>query len=179
MLEASEIKSRMPHIHHAMHFSVGYCAGQLRGKMQRYVDCALDELKKLNLPPKDEAAPSSEQEIFFYTNGGIYLHSMLHKHPAYRREEEYRFLISGGRDAFTGHDYHRVRERNREIVGYLKVPIPMWKSPGRQGGALTHVRIGPAASDQLVGQIWTALRSFGISVSGPNISKSDIPYRSN
>lgn len=104
---------------------------------------------------------------------------MLHKHEAYQQEAEYRFLISGERDTFANYDRHDVRERNREIIGYLKLPIPDWKAWGTQGGVLTHIRIGPAAPEGLMQQIGTALRSFGIHASGLNLDKSDIPYRAN
>jgi hypothetical protein len=171
MFEEAEIKQRLPHIHHARHFCVSYCEAKLRANMQRYVDCALDMLETLDLPPKNASILGQEEGILFFLNGGIYLHSMLHKHQAYEREEEYRFLISGERNNFVDYDCHCVRERNREIVGYLKLPIPQ--------GALTHIRIGPAAPDQLKEQIWWALRSFGIPVCGLELDKSDIPYRSN
>jgi len=177
-LEPSAITKALPHVHHALRFRVSYSENQLRTNLQRYVDCALDILEKLDLPPKDRETQNVEQEVFFYLNGGIYLHSMLCKHEAYKHEEEYRLLVSGERDKFEYYDCHCVRERNHEMVGYLKLPIPEWRSPGMQTGPLTHVRIGPAAPERLKDQIWTALRSFRIPLLGLNPDKSDLPYRS-
>lgn len=179
MFHPSEIKILLPQVHHARHFRVSYCESRLRANLQRYVDCALAVLGTLDLPPKDHVTLLDEQEVFLFLNGGIYMHSMLHKHPAYQREEEYRLLISGQRDTFAHYDCHCMREQNREIVGYLHLPIPALKPQGLESSALTHVRVGPAAPDQLKGQIWWALRSFGIPTFAINPDKSDIPYRSN
>ena len=179
MFEAPKIRSLLPHVHQVRHFGVSYCASRLRANLQRYIDRALDALQAVDLPPRNPVSWSDEQEILFYINAGVYLHAMLHKHEAYRREQEYRFLISGERDNFASYDRHDVRERNREIVGYLKLPIPEWKSRGIQEHVLTHIRIGPAAPEGLMRQIWAALRSSGIPVFGLNLDKSDIPYRSN
>jgi hypothetical protein len=177
MLDVVEVKKLMPHVHQARHFRMSYCVSRLEASMQPYIASALEVLKTFDLPPKNHATLQDEQATFFYLNGGLYLHSMLYKHKAYEQEEEYRFLISGQRDNFADYDCHCVRERNRQIVGYLTLPIPEWRSRKIQSGVLTHVRIGPAAPDQLRDQIWIALKSLGIPMFGIDIDKSNIPYR--
>jgi len=167
----SEIRKSLPHVHHARHFCVDYCTNRLRAKLKPYIDQAIKVLANLDIPPRDDKTWINEYSVFFYLNAGLYLHAMLHKDKAYEQEKEYRFFISGQRDAFARYDCHCVRERNREIVSYLKLPVPSWK------GVLMHIRIGPAAPDQLRYQVSTALNSLGIPLPELGIDKSEIPYR--
>jgi hypothetical protein len=110
--------------------------------------------------------------IFFaILNDGFFLNSLLHKHAAYSHEKEYRLLISGFRDRVSQYEYHCLRERNGELVGYLDLPIPGWK----QSGMLTHIRLGPAAPEKLKDQICMALIALGIPT--PSIDQSGIPFR--
>jgi hypothetical protein len=109
-----------------------------------------------------------------FSNDGVFVNSTLYKHKAYETENEYRLLIIGERDNIVEEsDRHHVRERNGEIVGYLKVPIPSWRKPG----VITHIRVGPAAPDQLKDQIRIALKKLRIPLQ-LEIDKSCIPYRS-
>jgi resolvase-like protein len=57
-------------------------------------------------------------------------------------------------------------------TGTRRVPIPSWKEPG----VLTHLRIGPAAPDELMDQLRVTSTALGIPQ--PKIGRSSIPYRS-
>ena len=105
-------------------------------------------------------------------NDGFYANALLSKHPAYKNEQEYRLLVSGARNETLKCDRHRWRARGGDRVGYLTLPIPNW---GR-AGALTHVRLGPAASSDPTEQLRAEAMSLGIHI--PPIDRSNIPYRS-
>jgi hypothetical protein len=149
--------------------------------MARYIETGLETLTKLNISNHDNDAWLKEEYFWLLLNDGVYVNSTLYKHKAYAHEQEYRLLVIAERDAIAGCDCYDVRERNGEIVGYLKLPIPSWsKLPAwRAPGVLTHIRVGPAAPDQLVNQIRIALNKFRIPLDLPlQIDKSNIPYRS-
>jgi hypothetical protein len=113
-----------------------------------------------------------ERDCFHILNNGCFANSLLHKHPAYSHEREYRLLISGLRSTISRCNFHSLRERNGEIVGYLDIPIPNWK----QQGVLTHIRLGPASSEMLKDQIGMTLSALGIPVPR-TIDRSGVPYR--
>jgi hypothetical protein len=152
----------------SVRFRVNYNKDDLLTNLQPYIDISLEILANNNLVTQD----IYYERFFRILNDGFYVNSILSKHPAYCHEQEYRLLISGIRNTFSACDRHCLRERNSEIVGYLKLPVPMWKEPG----VLTHVRLGPAAPDQLQDQLRMTLTTLGIPL--PTIEKSGIPYRS-
>src|SRR5271165_57157 len=159
----------------SLRFPVNYVDGHLRTHLQAYIDRGIGILEALNLSAQDrcyEPYGRYERKFLRILNDGFYVNSVLSKHPAYAHEKEYRLLISGIRNAISACDRHCLRERNGEIVGYLKLPVPTWKQPG----VLTHIRLGPAAPDQLEDQLRMTLTTLAIPL--PRIDKSDIPYRS-
>jgi Protein of unknown function (DUF2971) len=166
-------KRNIPYALNARQFSVRYCESSLMTSMKRYIDNGITTLEKLKLGEQDRDAWRRERYFWLILNDGIYVNSTLYKHKAYDHEQEYRLLIIGERDKIAEEcDRHHVRERNREIVGYLKLPIPSWGEPG----VLTHIRIGPAAPYQLADQIRITLKKLRIPLPVV-IDKSDIPYR--
>lgn len=173
-----ELAKLIPAAPNRLRFPVNYDEDRLRNRMQAYIDIGLDLLEKVNLSARDSyhqpygQALLYERDFFHVLNNGFYANSLLFKHAAYEHEQEYRLLVSGFRNTIARNNLHRFRERKGEIVGYLDVPIPAWK----QRGALTHIRLGPAASSQLEDQVWMTLMTLGIPL--PRIERSDIPYRS-
>jgi DUF2971 family protein len=161
-----------------LRFPVNYNKDHLQRKMQAYIDLGLDLLEQVNLPERDSYYESYGRALLFerdflrVLNDGFYVNSLLSKHAAYSHEQEYRLLVSGFQNTIASSDRHRLRERKGEIVGYLDLPIPSWKQPR----ALTQIRLGPAAPNQLNDQLRTTLTMLGIPV--PKIDQSDIPYRS-
>jgi hypothetical protein len=172
-----ELARLVPSELNSLRFAVNYDKDALCRRVQPQIDLALDVLEKANLTAResyDEPYGSAllyERDCFQILNNGFYANSLLHKHPAYRHEQEYRLLISGFRDAICRCEYHSVRERNGEIVSYLDLPIPRWKKEQ----VLTQIRLGPAAPDKLEDQIRTALMTLGIPA--PKIDASGIPFR--
>jgi hypothetical protein len=162
----------------SLRFPINYDQHRLRSNMQRYIDTGAVLLERVNLAARDSYyaaygdALLYERDFFRILNDGVYANSLLSKHAAYQHEQEYRLLISGTRTGISTSDRHFLRERNGEILGYLKLPIPAWKKPG----VLTHARIGPAASPHLIDQIRTTVTTLNIPM--PKIDKSAIPYRS-
>jgi hypothetical protein len=142
--------------------------------MGRYIGSGVETLGKLRWDGRDPRdAWHMENYFWLLLNDGVFVNSTLYKHKAYETENEYRLLIIGERDKIAEEsDRHHVREQNGEIVGYLKVPLP-WRKPG----VLTHIRVGPAAPDQLKDQIRIALKKLRIPLQ-LEIDKSCIPYRS-
>jgi len=176
--DMTELVKLMPIAPTSLRFPVSYDENSIRNRMQVYVDLSLDLLEKANLAARDSyykpygRALLYERDCFRILNNGFYANSLLHKHVAYSHEQEYRLLVSGLRDTISRCDYHRLRERRGEIVGYLDLPIPRWK----QQGMLTHIRLGPAAPDTLKDQIIMALVTLGIPMPA-RIDQSNIPFR--
>jgi hypothetical protein len=107
----------------------------------------------------------------------VLYNSIMTKHPAYEHEGEIRLLYWGNSPHQTDIEFQNrlcVRERNRELVRYVEVPIPFWKNSDRE--VLTDVRVGPAAAVALIDQLRMTLHSLGIPK--PKIDRSVIPYRS-
>ncbi len=176
-----ELAKLIPHNPNSLRFPINYDKDRLRQSMQRYIEVGLDLLEKIDLAGRDSYykpygdALLYERDFFYILNDGIFAHSLLSKHKAYAHEQEYRLLISGIRNTISGCGRHYLRERKGEIVGYLKLPIPAWKQPG----VLTHIRIGPAAPNQLLDQIRMTLTTLGIPLpNSDKMDKSGIPYRS-
>lgn len=175
-IDMTEFAKPVPGDPSCLRFPVSYSNASLRKHMQTYVDRGLDLLERLELVSRESYKPHGrallyERDSLRAMNNGIYLNSFLFKHAAYDHEREYRLLVSGLRETLSRCDHHRLRERKGEIVGYLDLPIPSWKQPG----VLAHIRLGPAASDELNDQIRIALMTLGIPT--PKIDKSDIPFR--
>jgi hypothetical protein len=166
-----ELAKLFPHALNPIRFPTNYDEGRLRANLQRYVDGGLDILAEIDAAAR---ADPWRDELFVLSllNDGFYANAILSKHVAYEQEREYRLLISGERERIGESNHHHLRERNREIVGFLKLPIPEWRRPG----VLTHIRIGPAAPNQLMDQLRGTLAKLGIPI--PQIDRSDIPYRS-
>jgi Protein of unknown function (DUF2971) len=104
----------IPHVRKPRRFAVNYKEDSLRTAMQRYA-----------------ATSIAVHHILGSLNDAFFVNASLYKHKAYAQEQEYRLLISGPREQIAGCGRHYVRERNREIVNYLKLPIPAWKSRER------------------------------------------------
>jgi hypothetical protein len=103
----------------------------------------------------------------------VILNSIQFKHPAYEHEREFRALILGDRKKIARHKFHDVRERNGELVEYIRRPI----YPSlRKVGVLRHIRIGSASPKGLIQQVKNAL--WSLHIPEPKIDKSEIPYRS-
>jgi hypothetical protein len=136
-LDMIEVAKQLPNNPNSLRFPVNYDRAKLEQKMQEYVDVGLEFLAKCYLPryesyyKKFGAALLYEREFMRIMNAALYSNSVLFKHPAYKHEQEYRALISGTRSMISNCEYYRLRERNGEIVGYLDLPIPGWKSLGR------------------------------------------------
>jgi hypothetical protein len=165
------------HIPNRLRFPVSYDEKNLRENLQAYIDIGVDVLKKANLPARESYYQPNGTALFYerdflrILNDAFYANSLLFKHAAYRHEQEYRLLVSGVRNTIFACGRHHLRERNGEIMGYLSLPIPRWK----ENGVLTHIRLGPAAPDQVADQIRMALITLGLPT--PKIDKSRIPYR--
>jgi hypothetical protein len=155
-----------------------YDKDDLERRLRSYVDRILDILERADISSRESydkpygRALLYERDLFRVLNEGFYANALLSKHSAYKSEQEYRLLISGPRETNTKSDLHHVRVRGGEIVGYMKIPIPSWKEPG----VLTHLRIGPAAPNELMDQLRVTFTTLGIPQ--PRIDKSSIPYRS-
>jgi hypothetical protein len=173
-----ELAKLIPPVPNSLRFPVNYDEGRLRHKLQHYIDIGLDLLEKVDLPARDSYRQPYgrgllyERDFFRILNEGFYANSLLFKHGAYAREQEYRLLINGRRDSMVNCDHHRLRERKGEIVGYLDLPIRKWGQPG----VLSHVRVGPAAPSQLEDQLRVSLTALSVPL--PPIDRSSIPYRS-
>ena len=154
-------------------FAVRYDERLLGEYQQRGIECALDLLETAEL----RGDFSRNQRIvvpWIFARLGVLLvwNSVMFKHPAYGHEREFRILLVGERETFSTHPWHRVRERNGEIVDYHERPFhPGISSPG----VLTHIRVGPAAPEKLVAQLRGTVRSLGIP--DPVIDRSSIPFR--
>jgi hypothetical protein len=172
-----DLNEMAEHIPNRLRFPVNYNENDLRKNLQTYIDIGLDVLEKANLPARESyyqpygKALYYERDFLRILNDGFYANSLLFKHAAYSHEQEYRLLVSGFRDKIFACGHHHLRERSGEIVGYLSIPIPRWK----EQGVLTHIRLGPAAPDQLADQFRMALMTLGLPT--PKIDKSRIPYR--
>lgn len=168
----------IPNDPNSLRFTVNYDKKILCSRLQPYIERSLDILEKANIQARGSyykpygRALLYERDLFHILNDGLYVNALLSKHPAYKNEQEYRLLVSGPRESISRCDHHRLRERSGEIVGYLDLPISSWRQPG----ILSHIRLGPAASDELMDQLRVALVTLGIPV--PEIDKSDTPYRS-
>jgi hypothetical protein len=176
-LDMPQFVSEIPFPYEFLRFRVGYNEDTLRDRLRPYIEPAVDLLKQVNLPGMKSywqrygRALLYERDVIQAMMSGVYLHSMMQKHHAYAHECEYRLLISGYRDKFAASDAHKVRERNGEIIGYLDLPIPNWKS----SPILRQIKIGPAAPDKLGEQLVTALRSLHLPL--PKITRSILPFR--
>jgi Protein of unknown function (DUF2971) len=152
-LDMIRLATLIPNTPNSLRFPVNYDKDALCRRLQAHIELGLDLLEKANLVSRDSyyqpygRALLYDQECFAILNNGFYANSLLHKHAAYEHEQEYRLLVSGLRDRISRCDHHRLRERKGELVGYLDLPIPGWK----QHGVLTHIRLGPAASDKDAG----------------------------
>jgi len=175
MIEIAKLLPRNPN---SLRYPVCYDKDILERRLRPYVERSLDILERADIGSQGSyitpygRALLYERDLLCVLNDGFYANALLSKHPAFKSEQEYRLLISGVRDTITRCDLHHVRVRRGEIVGYMKVPIPSWKEPG----VLTHLRIGPAAPDELMDQLRVTFTGLGIPQ--PKIGRSSIPYRS-
>jgi hypothetical protein len=171
------LAKHLPNEPNSLRFSVSYDEITLRSRLKAHVNLGVNVLEKANLPARPSyserygRALLYERDCFHILKNGFLANSLLHKHPAYGDEREYRLLVSGPRSTISKVEYHRLRERSGEIVGYLELPIPQWRAPC----VLTHIRLGPAASQTLNDQIGMALTASGVPV--PPIDRSGLPYR--
>jgi hypothetical protein len=162
-----------------LRFPVRYGEEELRKDVKPYVDMSVDLLRRVNLPTMPSYSKPYGQALLFERDllrammDGIYLHSLLHKHRAYEHEREYRLMLSGYRLKVEPSPRHKVRTRGGEIVDYLDLPIPNWKSSGRTH--VTRVKVGPAAPLKLEEQLATAFRS--LQLPAPQIDRSTLPFR--
>jgi hypothetical protein len=145
-------------------YSIRYGDDAITQELRTSVDEALKLLNGQDLDFEKEVAKKLAVLVLYA--------SLLFKHVAYSHEKEFRVLVVDNRDQIGKHKLHRTRERLREIVDYLDCPF---RPPLHQGGVLTHIRIGPAASKQLMPQFCKTIGSLGIPE--PTIDKSDIPFR--
>lgn len=154
-------------------FTVRYDGSVLKEYQRRAVNRALNLLEEPEL--QDEISKHHETAVArIFTTLALLLiwNSVMFKHPAYEHEKEFRVLHLGERKDFEIRSFHRRRERQGEIVDFLDLPIP----PGLSSpDVLTHLRIGPAAPDELIAQLREATRSLGIAET--LIDKSGIPFR--
>ena len=159
-----------------MQFPVRYDEAELRKRIQRYIHRGVELLRRVNLPSIPSYSQHQGRALLYERDllrpmmSGLYLHAMMHKHNAYQHEREYRLILNGYRSNVELSPQHKVRVRNREIVGYLDLPIPNWKF-----SRLPHIIVGPAAAPKLEEQLKTAFTSFGLPV--PKIDRSKLPYR--
>lgn len=160
-----------------MRYPVWYDEALLRKSLEPYIRHAIDLLRRVNLPSMPSyyehqgRALLYERDLLQVMMSGVYLHSMMHKHAAYQHECEYRLMLNAYRGKVEPSPQHKVRHRNREIVGFLDLPIPNWKS----SRTLPHVIVGPAAAPKLEQQLATAFRSYELPV--PKIDRSELPFR--
>jgi len=173
----AKLAQTLPITPNSLRFLVDYDEGHLRMRLLTHINLGLDVLQRVRFYEQPSyTTPNGrallyERDFLYILNQGCLASSLLHKHPAYADEQEYRLLISGQHDSIARSNHHCLREREREIVEYLNLPIPDWKQPG----VLTHIRLGPAAPDELKDQFRTALMKLNIPM--PQIDKSDIPFR--
>jgi Protein of unknown function (DUF2971) len=173
------IASFLPNAPNSLRYPVNYIQSDLGRKLLRYVSLAQVLLAKANLAARGSChekygrALLYERNCFQILNNGILASSLIHKHPVYADEREYRLLISGVRNTISRCAFHSLRERSSEIVGYLDIPIPNWKHQS----VLTHIRLGPASAPTLKDHIEMALTALGVPVP-QTIDRSVVPYRS-
>jgi Protein of unknown function (DUF2971) len=160
-----------------LRFPVKYDETELRRRLRPYVDLGVNLLASVGCHGKpsysdpDGVARRYERDLLQHMMSGLYLNSMMHKHEAFKQEEEYRLGISACRPKVEPSFLHRVRARGGEIVSYLDLSIPNWPA------GLVDIRIGPAAVPRLEEQLSTVFRSHGITVM-PKMERSKLPSRS-
>jgi hypothetical protein len=164
-------ETNMPSNRVFFRFPVKYDETELRRLLQPYIKATIDLFVSEDLTgiPADLVLPFQHAAIQTMMHG-LYLHAMMHKHDAYKREQEYRLVIAALRTFMEPTNEHKVRVRSDEIVSYLDREIPNWKAP-----VLTHLRVGPAANPNLEEQLVVAFRSFQLPV--PTIERSKVPFR--
>jgi hypothetical protein len=146
-LDMKQFASHIKTAFNFMRFPVRYDEAELRKRIQPYIHCGIELLRRVNLPSissysqRQGRALLYERDLLRHLMSGLYLHAMMHKHNAYEHEREYRLVLNAYRPKVEPSPQHKVRARNGEIVGYLDLPIPNWQF----SGTLPHVMVGPAA----------------------------------
>jgi Protein of unknown function (DUF2971) len=177
-LDMIEFAKPLPNQPNSLRFPVSYDQCDLRNRIEEYANLALNVLQNAMLTERPSygepygTALLYERDCFRILTNGFYANSILHKHPSYQHEKEYRLLVSGPRDTILNSPYHHLRDRKGEIVGYLDLPIPRWK----EKGVLTHIRLGPAAPEGLKDQLRLTLAALSIPLP-IEIDQSTIPFR--
>jgi Protein of unknown function (DUF2971) len=160
-----------------LRFPVSYDEIELRRRLKPYIDLGINLLGSVGCHGKPSysdphgIARRYERDLLQDMMNGLHLNSMIHKHEAFKHEEEYRLGISACRPKVEPSRLHGVRARGGEIVSFLDLPIPNWPS------ALADIRIGPAAVPRLEEQLSTVFRSHGIK-DIPTMQRSTLPSRS-
>jgi hypothetical protein len=176
-LDMEILASNIPALFNFLRFPVRYDEAALRRLLKPYIAATVNLLRQVNLPSipsyteRYGRALLYERDVLRAMMSGLFLHSMMYKHRAYQHEHEYRLVLNAYRPKVEPAVQHKVRVRNGEIVGYLDLPIPNWKT----STVLTHINIGPAAPPKLEEQLATVFRSFQLPV--PKIARSTLPFR--
>jgi len=162
-------------------YKVKYSISDLKTKFSEIVQEAAEFCARRNQHPNDAPLhPFPPEAVALELFRIAQFAGFMNKHQAYEPEQEIRFLYwcdAGMTLAKQSHDgnpciHCDVRERNRELVQYLDVPIPEWK----KSGTLAHIRLGPSSAVGLEDQLRQLCEQLGIPE--PVIKRSDIPYRS-
>lgn len=101
--------------------------------------------------------------------------SSLFKSHEWESENEYRFFVHHERDKILRSTYHKMRERNGEVISYLDLPIQNWNSPN--DFPIYRICLGPAAPQELAVQLGDFVFSRRIPIQPHQIMKSSIPFR--
>jgi len=154
-------------------FPITYNDEELLGFQKKIVEVIaphINNLKHLKLN-EAEGIPYIKSLMIRLALGCINL-SILFKHPAYRNEEEYRFLqLHRADDLLEG---IKIRSRPNKLVRYMEY---QWSSLASE--ALQEIIIGPAASPMEARQyISECLKIYLPAKKGISIRQSNIPYRS-
>jgi Protein of unknown function (DUF2971) len=132
--------SNIPALFNFLRFPVRYDESELRRLLQPYIDATIHLLLRVNPPSMPSysqrygRALLYERDVLQTMMSGFYLHAMMHKHCAYQHEREYRLILNAYRPKIEPAAHHKVRVRNGEIVGYLDLPLPNWKTSYPPGG---------------------------------------------
>jgi hypothetical protein len=165
-LDMQVLASNIPALFNFLRFPVRYDETTLRKLFEPYIDATINLLHRVNLPrmpsyvQRHGRALLYERDLLQTMMSGLFLHAMMYKHHAYQHEQEYRLVLNAYRPKVEPAAQHKVRVRNGEIVSYLDLPIPNWKT----STVLTHINVGPAAPFRLEEQLATAFRSFQLPI---------------
>ena len=147
-----------------------YDETHLRTQMLTYVRNALDVIQTMPIGPLQEMGRMLGKIGTNLMYAMIYT-ALYFKHPAYRSEQEYRYLVVTAPNTVPFGMMKRARRNN--LIDYLNLD---WKT--QFSTCLTSIRIGPAA-DYARGQKFVA-DTMGLHFAGGpvmRVDQSSIPFR--